>query len=58
MKICQVVLDLWAGHEIVNTHRAITPKVGKPELWFMCSAYSLMVFNFCVKFHESMSSVF
>ena len=35
---------------------AITPKVGKTELWFMCSARRLMVFNVCVKFHENMSS--
>ena len=44
--------------KIVNTHRAITPKVGKPELGFMCSACRLMVFNVCVKFHENMSSGF
>ena len=44
--------------KIVNTQRAITPKVGKPELRFMCSARCLMVFNVCVKFHENMSSVF
>ena len=44
--------------KIVNTQRAITPKVGKPELWFMCSAHCLMVFNICVKFHENMSSGF
>ena len=31
--------------KIVNTQRAITPKVGKPELQFMCSACHLMVFN-------------
>ena len=37
---------------------AITPKVGKPELQFMCSARRLMVFNICVKFHENMSSGF
>ena len=37
--------------KLVNTQRAITPKVGKPELWFM-------VFNVCVKFHENMSSGF
>ena len=43
---------------IVNTQRAITPKVGKPELWFMCSAHCLMVFHICVKFHENMSSNF
>ena len=44
--------------KIVNTQRAITPTVGKPELWFMCSALCLMVFNVCVKFHENMSSRF
>ena len=44
--------------KIVNTQRAITPKVGKLELPFMCSARCLMVFNVCVKFHENMSSSF
>ena len=44
--------------KIVNTQRAITPKVEKPELRFMCSARRLMVFNVCVKFHENMSSGF
>ena len=28
---------------IFNVQRAITPKVGKPELWFMCSACCLIV---------------
>ena len=42
--------------KIVNTQRAITPKIGKSELWFMCFAHRLMVFNVCVKFHENMSS--
>ena len=59
MKMCQGVLNLWSGQEtIVNTQRAITPIVGKPELRFMCSACRLMVFNVCVKFHENMSSGF
>ena len=44
--------------KIVNTQRGITPKVGKPELPFMCSARRLMVFNICVKFHKNMSSRF
>ena len=44
--------------KIVNTQRAITPKVEKPELQFMCSARPLMVFNVCVKFHENISSRF
>ena len=44
--------------KIVNTQRAITPKVAKPDLCFMCFARRLMGFNFCVKFHENMSSGF
>ena len=44
--------------KIVNTHRAITLKGGKPELRFMCSACRLMVSNVCVKFHENMSNGF
>ena len=44
--------------KIVNTQRAITPKVGKPELQFMCSALPLMVFNICVKFYEIISCCF
>ena len=44
--------------KIVNTQRAITPKVDKPELPFMCSACCLLVFNFCVKIHEIMSNGF
>ena len=70
MKMCQAVLNLWSGHEtIVNTQRVITPKKGKTELRFMCSARRLMVYNVCVfyclrvfkirvKFHENMSSGF
>ena len=46
------------GMKIVNTQRAITPKVGKPDLCFMRSACCLMVFNICVKFLENMSSGF
>ena len=44
--------------KIVNTQRAITQKVDKPELRFMCSAHRLMVFNVCVKLHENVSSGF
>ena len=59
MKMCQAVLNLWSGQEtIVNEQRAITPKVGKPELRFLCSACRLMVFNVCVKSHENMSRDF
>ena len=44
--------------KIVNAQRAITPKLQKLELRFMCSACPLMVFNVCVKFHENVSSGF
>ena len=44
--------------KIVNTQRAITPTVRKPELRFISSACRLMVFNFCVKFHENLSCGF
>ena len=43
---------------IVNTQRAITQKVEKPELRVMCSARRFMVFNVCVKLHENVSSGF
>ena len=43
---------------IFNIRRAITLKVGKQDLRFMCSTCHLMVFNICVKFHENMSSGF
>ena len=36
-----------------NVQRAITPKVGKPELRFMCSALCLMLLYICVKFREN-----
>ena len=51
-------LSYGADRKIVNTQRAITPKVGKLELLFMCSAGCLIVFNVCVKFHENMSRGF
>ena len=38
---------------IFNIQRTITLKVGKQELWIMCSARRLLVFNICVKFHEN-----
>ena len=37
----------------VAVQRAITPKVGKPELRFMCSASRLLVLYICEKFHET-----
>ena len=40
---------------MLNIQRAITPKVGKSELRFMCSAYCLIVPYICVKFGENIS---
>ena len=37
---------------MLNVQRAITPKVGKQELGFMCSAYLLIVLYICLKFDE------
>ena len=54
MKISHRVFNLQSGHEYMvemamsKVHRAIIPKVGKPELRFMCSARRLMVFYICV----------
>ena len=43
---------------IYNVQRAITPKVGKPQLWFLCSAHGLMVVNISVKFCKNISNSF
>ena len=41
-----------------NVQRAITPKVIKPDLWFICSAHRLIVLYICVKFGENISDGF
>ena len=38
-----------------NVQRAITPKVDKPELQFICPTSPLIVLCICVKFHENIS---
>ena len=38
-----------------NVQRALTPKVGKPELRLMCSAHCLIVLYIYVEFHENIS---
>ena len=48
--------DMERTGKLLTHKRAITPKVGKPELQFLCSACGLMVFNICVKIHENVSS--
>ena len=39
-----------------NVQRIITPKVGKPESQFMCSAHCLKMFYISVKFRENISN--
>ena len=44
---------------IFNVQRAITLKVRKRELRFVCSnSYCLMVLNICVRFYENISNGF
>ena len=57
-----MVFNLQRGHEYMvemamfNVQRAITPKVGSPELRFMCSARRLRVLYICVKFRENITN--
>ena len=39
-----------------NVQRATTPKVGKPELQFICSACSILVFYICMKCCENIKN--
>ena len=54
-----MVFSLQSRHQymaemtLFNVQSAITLKVGKPELQFMCSASCLLVLHICVKFHEN-----
>ena len=41
-----------------NVQRAVTPKVGKPGLQFMCFARGFIVFCICVKFPENILNNF
>ena len=43
---------------LFNVQRAITPKVCKPELRFMCSARRLMMLYVCMTFHQTSGTVF
>ena len=38
-----------------NVQRAITPNVGKSQLWFLCSASCLIVVNISEKFQKQIS---
>ena len=56
-----MVFNLQSRHEytvemaMFNVQRAITPKVGKQMLRFMCSALRLIMLYICVKFGENIS---
>ena len=64
MQISQMVDKLWSGHKymmdisIKNFQRAVTLKVCKQELWFLCSTCFLMVLYIYVQFHENISNSF
>ena len=47
-----MVANLQSGHEIALQYnqRAITPKISKAELWFLCMTYRLIVLYNCMKF--------
>ena len=47
------IVALWAS--CYNVQRTVTPKVGNSELWFLCSAYHVMVIYICIKFQENFS---
>ena len=57
VKFCENILKGFqqSRHEnmvnmaMVNVQRAISPKVGKPELWFMCSACCIVLYICVVK---------
>ena len=46
------------GITIYNVQRAVTPKVGNPKLWFLCSAPYIIVIYICTKFKENISNGF
>ena len=52
------VMELFVDTKIFNTQRTIIPKVGKPELRFMCFACRLIAFKVCMKFHKKLSGLF
>ena len=40
---------------LITVQRAVTPKVGRPELRFLSSAHLLFILYICVTFHENIS---
>ena len=62
MKISWMVFKLRSGHHFMTKITIIikgpSPKVSKPQLWFLCSASSLMVVNISVKFPKNILNSF
>ena len=62
MKISETIFNLQSGHEYMveivtfNVQRAITLKVGKPELRFMCSARHHIVLNTHGSFRKNITN--
>ena len=52
---------LLSGHKYMveiamfSVQRAVTPKVGIPDLRFICSAHRLIVLYICIKFGENIT---
>ena len=43
---------------IYNGQSVETPKAGKSQLWFLCSAHHIMVKHICINFQENISNSF
>ena len=41
----------WTWNYVENNQREITPKILKPELWFLCMTHCLVMVYKCTKFH-------
>ena len=46
------------GITIYNVQRVVIPRAGNSELWFLCSAYHIMVISTCIKFQGNISNSF
>ena len=63
-EISETIFKLQKGHKYMtgitnyNVQRALTPKAGNRELWFLCSAHHIMVIYICIKFQENISNSF
>jgi hypothetical protein len=60
MLISVIVLELYPGQssKYKNEQRAITPKLGKTELWFLCTVHLLNEMYLPTKLHVGISYSF